>query len=185
MGSVEKVVGSDIVIIWLDDHIGQTNNCTGLKEEFQSNTTNIYLFHDVDQCIKFVQSIENKKLFCIIQGKHAKTMIPHIEKKSNSPVVYIFCFNTLALSEWAQNYDCILAGGIYDHDKDLLARLTKDLADYAAIKAQEYNFKRQACVEWAENLTKNAKRFRTEQCTLTFSTDPTDDNKETTCEQPE
>ncbi|CAF0880610.1 unnamed protein product [Adineta steineri] len=185
MGSVEKVVGSDIVIIWLDDHIGQTNNCTELKQEFESNTTNIYLFHDVDQCINFLQSIRNKKLFCITQGRHAQTITPHIENLFNSPVVYIFCLHVSALAEWAQNYDCILAGGIYDHERDLLARLTQDLAGYAAIKAQEYNFKRQACEEWAENLTKNAKRFRTEQCTLTFSTDPTDDNKETPCEQPE
>jgi hypothetical protein len=184
MATVETVVGSNVVIFWLDEHIGQPENCIELKEEFQSNTTSIYLFHDVNQCLKFLPSIGDKKPFCIIQGKHAQTIVPVIADSATSPVVYIFCFDVVALKDWGQGYDCVLNGGIFDHEKDLLARLTQDLADYANLKAQEYRFKRKACEDWAANLTKNAKRFRQEKCTLPFRTDPFSD-QETPCEQTE
>jgi hypothetical protein len=184
METVEKIVGSDVVLFWLDEHIGKDGNCTPLKQEFVSNTTNIYIFHDVDQCLAFFKLIKNKKAFGIIQGKHAKTLVPKLlEYTTLSPTVYIFCFDTAALSDWAEDYECILAGGIFDHEKDLLGRLTRDLSDYAVSKVQEYRFKRAACEEWAQNLTKNAKRFQADKFTLTYSTDPFSD-QETPCKQP-
>jgi hypothetical protein len=184
MGTVENIIGSNVVLFWLDEHIGVPENCTKLKEEFKSNTTNIYLFHDIDVCKRFLPSIKDKKLFCIIQGKLAKTIVPEIVKYTTKAVVYIFCFDMSYLTEWAMDFDCILEGGIFDHEKDLLAGLTSCLAAYAEVKTQEYSFKRDACAEWAADLTKNAKRFRAEQCTLPHKTDPFSD-KETPCKQPE
>ncbi|CAF4686192.1 unnamed protein product [Rotaria sp. Silwood1] len=172
MEAVERIIGSDVVLLWLDDHIGQAENCIELKQEFESNTTNIYFFNDVDQCRRFLSSIRQKKLFCIIQGRHAQSIVPDIIKYGILPVVYIFCFDMSSLTRWASDIECILAGGIFTHEKDLLARLTQDLSDYANLKVQEYRLKRAACDEWAQNLTKNAKRFRQEQCTLTYATDP-------------
>ena len=183
MTTVEKVIGSDVVLFWLDEHIGKPGNCIKLKEEFESNTTNIYLFHDVDQCRQFLPLIKNKKLFCIIQGKLAETIVPEIVEYATEPVVYIFCLNKDHLTEWAKRYKCIPHDGIFIHEKDLLARLTSDLAGYAALKTQEHSFKRSACAEWADNLAKKAEQCRTEQCTLPFKTDPYSD-LETSCEQP-
>ncbi|CAF3387895.1 unnamed protein product [Rotaria sp. Silwood2] len=183
MDIVEKVVGSDIVLLWLDDHIGQDGTYPKLKQEFESNTTNIYFFHDIDRCRQFLSLVRQKKLFCIIQGKHAKTIVPHIIEYGISSVVYIFCLHMSYLTEWASDIDCILAGGIFDHEQDLLAKLTKDLSDYANLKVNEYRVKRAACDEWAQNLTQHAKRLRNEQCTLTYATDPFSD-QETPCEQP-
>jgi len=184
MGTVEKIVGSDLVLLWLDDHICKENNCTDLKNEFESNTTSIHLFHDVDRCRRFVRTIRNKKLYCIIQGKYAKDIIPDLIQYTTSPVVYIFCLHMYPLSEWAQDYECVREGGMFDHEKDLLGKLTNDLADYADSKVQEYRIKRAACDEWAQQLTNNAKRLRTDQCTLTFNTNPFD-NQERSGEQPD
>ncbi|CAF0806496.1 unnamed protein product [Rotaria sordida] len=185
MDTVEKIVGSDVILLWLDEHIGQTENCIELKQEFESNTTNIYFFNDVDQCRRFLSLIkqQQKKLFCIIQGKHAQAIVPDIIKYGISPVVYIFCFDMSHLQEWALDIDCILTGGVFTHEKDLLARLTHDLSDYANLKVTEYRVKRVACDEWAQNLTRNAKRFRNEQCTLTYRTDPFNE-QESACVQP-
>jgi hypothetical protein len=184
METVENVVGSNVVLFWLDEHICRDNNCTDLRREFESNTTNIYLFHNVEQCRRFLPSVRRKKVFCIIQGKHAQDIVPDIIRFTTEPVVYIFCHYMLTLTEWAQDIRCVLEGGIFNHEKDLLGKLTTDLADYANLKAQEYRIKRAACEEWAENLTNNAKRLRTEKCTLLFKIDPFD-NKETPCEEPQ
>jgi hypothetical protein len=176
MGTVERVVGSDMVLLWLDEHICQDDTCTELKNEFESSTaTNIYLYHDVDRCRRFIRKLRNKKAFCIIQGRHAKDVVPDIIQYTNSPVVYIFCLEMLKYTEWAQDFQCILEGGVFGHEKDLLAKLTVDLSDYANQKAQEYRVKRTACDEWAKNLTNTAKRLKNDQYTLTFPTDPFSD----------
>lgn len=184
MGTVERILGSDVVLFWLDEHICKDDNCLQLRKEFEANTTNIYLFHDVETCRQFLKLLRNKKVFCIIQGKHAKSLVPDIEKATTLPVVYIFCFYMLDLCKWGKDFDCILEGGIFDHEKDLLASLTRGLADYADTKAQEYKLKRAACEEWAEKLANNAKRMKTEQCTLLYKTDPLDE-RDSAGEQPE
>lgn len=179
MAAVERVVGSNTVLLLFDEHIGKNGNYTDLKNEFESNTgTNMYAHHDVENCRRFIRRIKNRKPFCIIQGKHAKELVPDIIQYTKSPVVYIFCENMFALTEWAQDIPCILQGGIFNHEKDLLTKLTVDLADYASLKSEEYRIKRQACQEWAEHVTNNAKRLKNDQCTLTFREDPFD-NQET------
>ena len=176
MSTVERVAGSDIIVLLFDEHIGQTGNCMDLKQDFESNSgTNIYAYHDVEQCRRFMRKIRDKKAFCIIQGKHAQALVPDLMQYSTSPVVYLFCEYMFALTEWAQDIPCILAGGIFNHEKDLLAKLTVDLADYAVLKVEEYRIKREACEEWARNVTYNAKRLKNNQCTLTFRTDPFSD----------
>lgn len=172
INAVEKVVGSDVVLIWLDEHIGQEPHCRNLKKEFESNTTMIYTFYEVEHCRQFLKTNRNKKLFCIIQGKLAQSIVPDIERYATSPVVYIFCFDMTHLTKWAQDYDSIMNGGFFTHEKDLLARLTSDLSEYAQLKSQEYSLKRAACDEWAQNLAESAKRFRYDQCTLPHRTDP-------------
>ncbi|UJR37163.1 hypothetical protein I4U23_029872 [Adineta vaga] len=179
---MEQVAGSNVVLLWLDEHICRHENCRKLKEEFENNTTSIYLYHDVEQCRRFVDTVKHKKLFCIVQGKHAQTLVPFIAENTIEPVVYIFCLHIIELNEWAQTYNCILNGGMFDHEADLLTKLTRDLADYAELKAQEYRMKKRACENWARNLTENTKRFHAKQCTLIFKTDPFSD-QETPCEQ--
>ncbi|CAF2991528.1 unnamed protein product, partial [Rotaria sp. Silwood2] len=74
-------------------------------------------------------------------------------------------------------------GGMFTHEKDFLARLAHDLPVYANLKVTEYRVKRAARDEWAENLTRNAKQLRNEQCTLTYRIDPFNE-QESACVQP-
>lgn len=181
---IERVVGSDIIVLLFDEHIGKTGNCMDLKKEFESSTvTNIYAYHDVEQCRRFIRKIRDKKPFCIIQGSHAKELVPDLRQHTTSPVIYIFCQHMFPLTEWAQDIQCVLDGGIFNHEKDLLAKLASDLADYALLKTEEYRIKREACEEWARKVTNNAKRMKHDQCTLTYRTDPFSE-QETPSEQP-
>lgn len=177
MAHTEAVTGSDMVLLWLDDHIGQAGNCLELKEKFESHTTLIRLFHDCDACIRFIQAVKERKLFCIIQGKHAERIVPIIEEQTKESMVYIFCLHIVHLRDWAQEQGSIMRGGLFDHEDTLLTKLTGDLAEYAASKAFEYRTKSQANERWAATLAKNFKRFHEEQCTLTYSTDPFSDQE--------
>jgi hypothetical protein len=132
---------SNIMIIWLDEYIGRDENCRALKTEFRQITNNLKMVASVDSCRQCLPHVKNRKLFFIIQGKHAKEIVPDIVKivsPSMKPVVYIFCLHMSYLTEWAQEQECIMEGGIFDHERDLLPRLTNDLNDYVKQKSVEY-----------------------------------------------
>ncbi len=132
---------SNIMVLWLDEYIGRDENCRALKMEFRQITNSLKMVDSVDSCRQCLQHVKNRKLFCIIQGKHAKEIVPDIVEivsPSMKPVVYIFCLHMVYLTEWAQEQECIMEGGIFDHEKDLLPRLTKDLNDYVKQKSVEY-----------------------------------------------
>ncbi|CAF0904826.1 unnamed protein product [Adineta ricciae] len=183
MQALEQVIGSNVILLWLDDHIGRPENCQELKKQFPSSEK-LCLFYEVESCVQFVETVKNKKVFAIIQGKYARDIVPCLEQHTSDPVVYIFCMNVLEHKSWAEEHDCILKGGILDPEADLLTRLTQDMADYATSKASEHESKKRAFEELAQYLTREAKRLRAEQCTLMFKTDPYS-GQETPCVQPE
>jgi len=152
---------SNIMVLWLDDYIGRDENCRALKMEFRQITNSLRFVDSVDSCRECLQHVKNRKLFCIIQGKYAKEIVPDIVKivsPSMKPIVYIFCLHMIYLNEWAQEQECIMEGGMFDHEKDLFERLNKDLKDYVKQKSIEYK----TCLQ-LESISKFLTQF-TETC---------------------
>ncbi|CAF1265729.1 unnamed protein product [Adineta ricciae] len=124
---------NNVMIVWLDEHIGGDENCRDLKNKFRRITNSFKAVESVESCRHCLPHIKNRKVFFIIQGKHAKEIVPYITKTMLSdmePVVYIFCLHMQYLIEWAQEQECIMRGGIYDHEQDLLGRISKDVQEY-------------------------------------------------------
>lgn len=125
------------MVIWLDDHIGKDENCRALKNEFRRLTNSFRVDSEVEACRNYLHNIKDRKVFCIIQGSLAKEIVPDIERiipEEMEPVVFLFCGIMTNYTKWAEDYDSIMRGQIFDHEKDLLARLTSDLNDYAIKK---------------------------------------------------
>ncbi|CAF1142237.1 unnamed protein product [Adineta steineri] len=132
---------NNVMIIWLDEYIGRDENCRELKDEFRQITNSLKMVDSVESCRRCLEHVKDRKLFFIIQGKYAKQVVPEIVQiipPSMKPVVYIFCFNMTYLMEWAQEQECIMEGGMFDHEKDLLDTLTNDLNNYVKQKSAEY-----------------------------------------------
>ncbi|UJR18998.1 hypothetical protein I4U23_022128 [Adineta vaga] len=130
-----------MMILWLDKHIGLDENCRDLKMEFRRLTNSFKAMDTVKSCHESLSNVKNRKVFCIIQGSLAQEIVPDIEQiisPSMEPVVYIFCAEPMKFTTWAQDYDCIMRGNIFDHEKDLLGRLTRDLNEYVMEKVNEY-----------------------------------------------
>jgi hypothetical protein len=129
------------MVVWLDEYIGCDENCRALKMEFRQITNSLKMVDSVDSCRQLLPQVKNRKLFFIIQGKHAEEIVPDIIEiisPSMKPVVYIFCFDMLHLIDWAVEQECIMEGGMFDHEKDLLPRLSQDLNDYIKQESVEY-----------------------------------------------
>ncbi|CAF1229414.1 unnamed protein product [Adineta steineri] len=141
MNHFDILARNNVMIIWLDEYIGRDENCRELKEEFRQITNSLKMVDSVESCRQCLEHVKDRKLFFIIQGKYAKQVVPEIVQiipPSMKPVVYIFCFNMTYLMEWAQEQECIMEGGMFDHEKDLLLRLTNDLNNYVKQKSVEY-----------------------------------------------
>jgi hypothetical protein len=137
---LDVLARSNIMVIWLDEYIGRDENCRALKMELRQITNSLKMVDSVDSCRQCLPHVKNRKLFFIIQGRYAKQIVPDIVEivsPSMKPVVYIFCLNMAYLIEWAQEQECIMEGGIFDHEKDLFPRLNKDLNDYVKQKSVE------------------------------------------------
>jgi hypothetical protein len=128
------------MVIWLDAHIGQDENCRALKNDFRRLTNSFRVDSTVEACRNYLPNIKDRKVFCIIQGSLAEAIVPDIERiipEELEPVVYLFCGKITNYTEWAQDYISIMRGNIFDHEKDLLGRLTLDLNEYAIKKNQD------------------------------------------------
>ena len=185
MNAAERVAGSDLVLFWLDNHICKDGECETLKKKFEVDTGHeIEFFDEVEPCYELLENSKGKKLFCIVQGRFAEAIVPLIRRQATvPPTFYIFCASVALLKERIPDVTRTLDGCVFDHESDLLCKLTADLADYATIKSHEYLLKRAACEEWSQNLARNAKRLREDKETLTFRSDPFTDEA-TPTEQP-
>ena len=123
------------MIVWLDAHIGQQDNCRALKDKFRELTNSFRVASTVEECRSFLPQIKDRKVFFIIQGSLSKAIVPDIEQiipDEMEPVVYLFCFDTPRYVEFGLEHPCILdRGQIFDHQDDLLEKLTSDLNKYA------------------------------------------------------
>jgi hypothetical protein len=128
------------MILWLDKHIGLDENCAALKDEFRRLTCSFKTMNTVESFRENLSNVKNRKLFCIIQGSLSEYVVPEIEQMtapSPEPVVYILCGSIANYAGWAQNFDCIMRGNVYDFDKELLNGLTNDLNKYVEKKITE------------------------------------------------
>ncbi|UJR19315.1 hypothetical protein I4U23_022444 [Adineta vaga] len=136
VNSTDILTQNNIMVLWLDDHIGRDENCRALKEEFRQITNSLKMVDSVRSCRECLPYVKDRKLFCIIQGKYAKEIVPDIVQivsspsSSMKPVVYIFCLHMSYLVEWAERQECIIEGGMFDHEKDLFNQLRNNLNDF-------------------------------------------------------
>ena len=123
-----------IMIVWLDAHIGQQDNCRALKDKFRELTNSFRVASTVEECRSFLPQIKDRKVFFIIQGSLSEAIVPDIEQiipDEMEPVVYLFCLDRAKYANFGLEHDCILQGQIFDHQDDLLGKLTTDLNEYA------------------------------------------------------
>ena len=130
------------MVIWLDFHIGLDENCKALKSDFRRLTNCFRVESTVEGCRSILPHVKDRKVFFIIQGCLAKSIVPDIERiipEDAEPVVYIFCRDIAEHRDFGLEHPSIIdRGDICDHGKDLLGRLTNDLNEYAFKKLANY-----------------------------------------------
>ena len=120
-------------LVWLDRDIDENNDdfrnsITKLREVV--NTVNTFI--DVDECIDFVSSIQ-ERAFVISSGALAQTTVPLTHDIPQVNSFYIFCENKIQHEEWAKKWTKV--SGVYTDIVSICAALkqaTQDL-DHSSI----------------------------------------------------
>ncbi len=104
-------------------------------------------FNDIEKCYETIEKNLHKRIFFITSGSMGKIIVPslvqlHPEAFPPENPIFIFCANLIMqpvegvklTNLWLQEFiENVLP---YDHQDDLLARMTREIADYFTAEAQ-------------------------------------------------
>ncbi|CAF3328453.1 unnamed protein product [Rotaria socialis] len=103
----------DFLLVWLDANIDEG------KEDFQKSLAQLRKifvtvepFTDVDQCVDYLTSIDDQKIYLITSVSLGQTTVPLIHDIAQLDTIFVFCSNKDEHKFWAN--ECSKVRGIYD-----------------------------------------------------------------------
>ena len=95
----------NVLLTWLDNNIDESsadyrNTITQLRRAV--NTVNQYT--DSEQCIEFLQTIDNEKVCMVISGSLGQHVVPRVHDMSQVDSIFIFCGNKEYHEQWAKEW---------------------------------------------------------------------------------
>ena len=84
----------NVILIWLDGNIDNNNDdCHNTVSQLRRVVNTINTFTDGDQCLQFINNIDNQKACMIISGSLGERIVPRIHDMSQVDSIFIFCGN--------------------------------------------------------------------------------------------
>ncbi len=81
-------------LVWLDGSIDETNDdCRNSITKLRQVVNAVSTFVDVDECIDFINGIQEERAFVIFSGALGKIAVPMVHDKPQVNTIYIFCGN--------------------------------------------------------------------------------------------
>lgn len=90
--------------MWLNDANSHGDEINEIKQQLRQVINYVQIFTDVDECVDYITSIENEKIYFVIAGSLAKTIIPFIHEIANIQSIYIHDLNADYSTTWAQRH---------------------------------------------------------------------------------
>ncbi|CAF0843495.1 unnamed protein product [Adineta steineri] len=95
----------NVLLIWLDGNINENNaGCSNTIKQLKRVVNNINTFTDGDQCVEFIQNINNNKVCMIVSGSLGKYIVPHVHDMSQVDAIFVFCNNQQWHKQWAKEW---------------------------------------------------------------------------------
>lgn len=79
----------NIILVWLDPTIDDTNNHT--KTQLRQVVRTVRTYTDPTKCLQLFKEIKNEKIFLIVSGSLCETILEQTDDYSQLAVVYIVC----------------------------------------------------------------------------------------------
>jgi tetratricopeptide (TPR) repeat protein len=95
----------NVLLVWLDNNIDDNNDdCRNTVTQLRRAVHNINKFTDGDQCIQFLETVDQEKACMIISGSLGQHIVPRVHGMSQVDSIFIFCGNKKRHEEWAKQW---------------------------------------------------------------------------------
>ncbi|CAF1058391.1 unnamed protein product [Rotaria magnacalcarata] len=122
-------VVKNVVLIWLDEHIDDDNEiCQNVVTKLRNIINSIITYTDGDQCVHYIESISNDKVYLIVSGTLGQRVVPYVHLLSQVDSIFIFCGNKKQYEQWAKNWPKIK--GVFLQIAPICEVLTQTSSEY-------------------------------------------------------
>jgi len=96
----------NFLLVWLDTNCDELNNpnCHDTITILRHIVNTVHTFTEVDECIQFIGSIKEEKIFMIVSGAFGQTTMPIVHDMPQINSIYIFCENKLEHELWVHQW---------------------------------------------------------------------------------
>ena len=116
-------------LIWLASDFNEANShFKESLEKLHRTVTSITTFTDADECVDFMDEIEEGRVFLIVSGSLGRHVVPCIEAMPQLKSVYVFCDNKMLHEEWVHKIPKVK--GLYTQMGPIYEALQIDIKTY-------------------------------------------------------
>ena len=95
-------------LIWLDNNIDDNNtDCRNTIMQLQRIINTINTFTNGEECVEFLENMQNDKAYIIISGTLGQQIVPCIHNMSQVDSIFIFCSNKAYHEQWIKDWSKI------------------------------------------------------------------------------
>jgi tetratricopeptide (TPR) repeat protein len=98
----------NVLLIWLDQNIDDNSaDCRNTIAQLRRTVNTINTFTDGEECIHFLENMDNEKVCMIISGSLGQPIVPRVHNMSQVDSIFIFCGNKKHHEQWAKDWSKI------------------------------------------------------------------------------
>ena len=126
-----------ITLIWFDPNIGSREDIEQTKQELRRINDCVKFYTDLEQCITYIQSVQQEKIFLVTSGSRASQILPRVASCRQIDCIFIFCMKKQKYQNLMVEFPKII--GIYI-DLDDLSLSIKEQIDLVDKQIQTFSF---------------------------------------------
>ncbi|CAF3353648.1 unnamed protein product [Rotaria socialis] len=114
----------DYLVIWVDGNIDESHeDCQNTLAQLRATVSEVNVFRTSEECIEFLNKIDEGKAFVISSGALGRSLIHDIHGMPKVNAIYIFCDKKARHEPWAKDWSKIR--GVFTSIKPICESLKK------------------------------------------------------------
>ena len=98
-------IAQNFLLIWVDASIDESKqDCQNTLAQLRSVVNDVNIFTQPDQCMEFLNEIQDEKAFVIASGALGQHLVPDIHALPQLDAIYIFCGNKSRHEQWTKEW---------------------------------------------------------------------------------
>ncbi|CAF0800693.1 unnamed protein product [Didymodactylos carnosus] len=124
---IEKVHQNmeDITLVWFDKNIDVRTDTIQTRKMLREINDYVIFHRQLDECVEYIKSIENQKIFFVTSGACAESILPLVQKIRQIDSIFIFCMRKSKYEHLMDEYTEII--GIYTTQDELVSSILENV----------------------------------------------------------